>query len=100
MCPGDKIVYGIASANRDDSVHEDADEFRLDRPNWRDHVAFGGGSHICPGSSLARLEARIALETVLDRVDSIEVVDGWKWRKTPVFWANGPVDLPVRLLGR
>ena len=100
MCPGEKIVYGIASANRDDSVHDDADEFRLDRPNWRDHVAFGGGSHVCPGSSLARLEARVALETVLDRVDSIEVVDGWVWRKTPVFWANGPVDLPVRLVGR
>ena len=100
MCPGDKIVYGIASANRDDQVHEDSDEFRLDRMNWRDHVAFGGGSHICPGSALARLEARVALETVLDRVATIEIDRDWVWRKTPVFWANGPVDLRVHITAR
>jgi len=100
MCAGEKIVFGIAAANRDDAVHADADEFLLDRANWRDHVAFGGGSHVCPGSALARLEARVALETVLDRIDSFEVEPGWTWRKTPVFWANGPVDLPVRVAGR
>ncbi|MCU1399416.1 MAG: cytochrome, partial [Acidimicrobiales bacterium] len=100
MCPGEKIVYGIASANRDDAVHEDADEFRLDRSNWREHVAFGGGAHVCPGATLARLEARVTLETVLDRVESMTVEDGWVWRKTPVFWANGPVDLPVWIVGR
>ncbi|MCU1366629.1 MAG: hypothetical protein JWN39_2268 [Ilumatobacteraceae bacterium] len=100
MCPGEKIVYGIASANRDDAVHEHSDEFRLDRSNWREHVAFGGGAHVCPGSALARLEARVTLETVLDRVESMTVEDGWIWRKAPVFWANGPVDLPVRIVGR
>lgn len=100
MCAGEKIVFGIASANRDESIHADADEFILDRPNWRDHVAFGAGAHVCPGAALARLEARVALETVLDRIDSIEVEPGWTWTKTPVFWANGPVDLPVRVVGR
>jgi cytochrome P450 len=43
MCKGEKIVFGLASANRDESVHADPDEFRLDRPNWREHVAFGTG---------------------------------------------------------
>jgi cytochrome P450 len=99
MCEGEKIVFGLASANRDESVHADPDEFRLDRPNWREHVAFGGGSHVCPGSALARLEAKVVLETMLDRVDTLEVEDGWQWRKTPVFWGNGPVDLPVRITG-
>jgi NADH-quinone oxidoreductase subunit D len=36
----------------------------------------------------------------LDRVESVEPDAGWAWRKTPVFWANGPVDLPVQLTGR
>jgi cytochrome P450 len=99
MCPGEKIVFGIASANRDESIHDRADEFRLDRDNWREHVAFGGGSHVCPGSSLARLEARVVLEVVLDRVDTIAAQAGWDWRKTPVFWANGPVDLEVQVTG-
>jgi cytochrome P450 len=99
MCEGEKIVFGLASANRDESVHADPDEFRLDRPNWREHVAFGGGPHVCPGSALARVEAKVVLETMLDRVDTLEVEDGWTWRKTPVFWGNGPVDLPVRLTG-
>jgi cytochrome P450 len=100
MCVGEKIVFGIASANRDDTVHADADEFRLDRANFRDHVAFGGGAHVCPGSALARLEARVALETLLDRIESIEVEPDWTWRKTPVFWANGPVDLLVKVTPR
>ena len=99
MCEGEKIVFGLASANRDESVHADPDEFLLDRPNWREHVAFGGGPHVCPGSALARLEAKVVLETILDRVDVLEVEAGWVWRKTPVFWGNGPVDLPVRLSG-
>lgn len=100
MAPGEKIVFGVASANRDERVHDSPDEFRLDRPNFRDHVAFGGGPHICPGASLARLEARVALDTFLDRVGSAAPAEGWSRRKTPVFWANGPVDLPVALTAR
>ena len=97
MQPGEKIAFGVASANRDESKYDDPHNFRLDRPNWREHFAFGGGPHICPGASLARLEARVALETFLDRVTTAETEPGWTRRKTPVFWANGPVDLPVRL---
>lgn len=97
MCPGEKIAFGIASANRDERLFEDPESFRLDRPNWREHVAFGGGPHVCPGSSLARLEARVALDVFLDRVAAAELEPGYQWRKTPVFWANGPAELPVRL---
>ncbi len=99
MEPGEKVVFGVASANRDEAVHVDADSFRLDRTNFREHVAFGGGPHICPGASLARLEARVALESFLDRVTSVTPTADWTWRKTPVFWANGLVDLKVNLTG-
>jgi cytochrome P450 len=98
MCPGEKIVFGVASANRDESVFEAPEHFRLDRGNYRDHLAFGGGPHVCPGSALARLEARVVLETVLDELQEMSVEPGWQRRKVPVFWANGPVDLPVRVV--
>jgi cytochrome P450 len=97
MCPGEKIAFGIASANRDERYYDEPATFRLDRDNWREHVAFGGGPHVCPGASLARLEARVALDVFLDRVASASFAPGYAWRKTPVFWANGPAELPVVL---
>ena len=93
---GDRVVLAVASANRDRS--DEPDEFRLDRPDPRDHIAFGGGAHVCPGASLARLEARVAIETFLDRVAEVELDEGWHYSKVPVFWAQGPMALPVRLL--
>jgi cytochrome P450 len=98
MCPGEKIVFGLASANRDEATYDAPDRFDLTRPNWREHVAFGAGPHVCPGASLARLEAQVLLDTLLDRVDSISPEPGWVARKTPVFFANGPIDLPVRVV--
>jgi cytochrome P450 len=97
MCPGQKIAFGLASANRDERHYDGPDEFRLDRANWREHVAFGGGPHVCPGASLARLEARVALDVFLDLVATAQFQPGYVWRKTPVFWANGPAELPVEL---
>ena len=54
MCPGEKAVFGLASANRDETHFAHPDQFELDRGNWRDHIAFGAGPHVCPGASLAR----------------------------------------------
>ena len=56
MARGDWLSVSLASANRDETRYDQGDEFRLDRPDSRDHIAFGGGPHICPGASLARLE--------------------------------------------
>ena len=64
-CPlhaGDRVVFGLASANRDEAAHQDPTEVRLDRPRPRDHLAFGAGPHVCPGASLARLEAAAVLD--------------------------------------
>jgi hypothetical protein len=44
------------------------------------------------------MEARIALEVFVDRVESVSVLPGWHREKVPVFWANGPSTLPVRLV--
>jgi cytochrome P450 len=97
---GQKIVYAVASANRDEAVFPDSELFRLDRENGRDHLAFGDGPHVCPGQAIARLEARVVLEVFLARVARVEPEPGWQQRKVPIFWANGPIDLPVRVIGR
>jgi cytochrome P450 len=60
-------VLAWPAANRDPAVYEDADEIRLDRPNSRHHVGFGWGIHLCLGAPLARVEAKVAIETLLAR---------------------------------
>ena len=64
---GDRIVMGIASANRDESCYERSEEFRLDRAGEPEHLAFGAGPHQCAGMNLARMEGRIAISRFLAR---------------------------------
>ncbi len=96
---GAKVAFGLASANRDEQTYTTPDAFRIDRPSPKDHLAFGGGPHVCPGASLARLEGRIALEVFLDRVATATLDPGYEREPVPVFWANGPRHLPVTLTG-
>ena len=71
---GDRIIVWLGSANRDERRFEDADEFRPDRsPNQ--HLGFGHGTHYCLGAPLARLEAKIALTELLDRVENVRLAD-------------------------
>ena len=73
---GEPIALVYASANRDETVFEDASSFRLDRPNMKDSVAFGRGPHMCLGAALARLEMRVALEELLAHTPRGFVLDG------------------------
>ncbi len=95
---GERVLYSLASANRDERFYDDPNTFRLDRARPRDHVAFGAGPHVCPGAFLARMEAKVALETLLDRVERIELAPGYVFDPNPVFWALGPRTLRVRLV--
>jgi cytochrome P450 len=94
---GDKVVYGLASANRDECVHADADAFRLDRPEPRNHWSFGGGPRICPGASLARMEARVAVEVLLARTTAFALAPGARFQQVPAFFANGPAHVAVTI---
>jgi cytochrome P450 len=71
--PGEQVVMLYGAANRDERVFGDtAEELRLDRdPN--PHLAFGFGEHFCLGSALARLEARVLLEELMDRFSDWQV---------------------------
>ena len=97
LCPHDKVAFGLASANRDETHFDDSASFRLDREDPRGHLAFGGGPHVCPGASLARLEARVAVEVFLERVAAVRPVDPGRYEPVPVFWAHGPRALEVEL---
>ena len=66
-----QLLWG--SANRDADVFDNPDVIDLDRPNLRSHLAFGHGMHLCPGNHLARLEARVAFEELLERTTTIEL---------------------------
>ena len=61
------------AANRDPRHFEDPAEFRVDRGNAREHLAFGRGVHSCPGGPLARLETRVSIERLLDRTAEIGI---------------------------
>jgi cytochrome P450 len=66
VIPAGEVLYVVyASANRDGARFEDPEQYCPARPNVRQHLAFGQGAHFCPGSALARSEARIALELLL-----------------------------------
>ena len=76
LCEGDHIWLIFAAANRDPQMFSEPDTFSVDRENARDHLAFGHGEHFCIGAMLARLEARIAIEQILERMENIRLVDG------------------------
>ena len=61
------------AANRDPRLFECPDEFRVDRPNAKVHIAFGRGAHACPGGPLARVEGRVSIERILDRMRDIRL---------------------------
>jgi cytochrome P450 len=70
---GSNVLVMVGAANRDPHRFEDPAELRLDRPNLGEHVAFGRGIHACPGAPLARVEARISLERLLERLANIRI---------------------------
>ncbi|HET7798220.1 MAG TPA: cytochrome P450 [Nevskia sp.] len=71
---GDKLVMWYASGNRDERKFEQPDAFIIDRPNARQHMAFGFGVHRCMGNRLAELQLKILWEELLARFDNIQVV--------------------------
>lgn len=81
--PAGTIVMLLPGAsNRDPEKFDDPHEFQHDRRNVREHVAFGRGAHSCPGAPLARSEARISFNRILDRMADIRIDEA----------VHGPVD--------
>ena len=94
MKAGERVLLLFASANRDPEVFDRADEIVIDRRPNR-HLAFGAGIHTCPGMALAKLETKLAVETVLRRIPGFRV-DGEVTRTDPL--EGGGRHLGVRTL--
>ena len=62
-----------SAANRDPKRFECPSELRIDRKNARQNVAFARGAHSCHGGPLARIEGRVTIERILDRVNEIRL---------------------------
>jgi cytochrome P450 len=84
------------AANRDPRQFDDPAVFRLDRVNGRQHLGFGFGVHTCAGAPLARAEARVSLERILDRMADIRISDGEhgpiggrRYDYTPIYMLRG-----------
>jgi cytochrome P450 len=87
------IMVLFGSANRDSKQFPDADRFDIHRKS-QGHLAFGHGIHFCLGASLARLEARIAFETLLSRCNNLDL-DGSEVPMIDSIALRGPRSLPI-----
>jgi cytochrome P450 len=70
---GSTVMLLPGAVNRDPRKFDEPHEFHVDRPNVREHLAFGRGSHSCPGTPLARAEGRISMNRILDRMSGVRI---------------------------
>jgi cytochrome P450 len=100
IAAGTPVMLLNGAANRDPRRFECPAEFRVDRPNAQAHVAFGRGVHSCPGGPLARAEARISIDRILDRMENIRLSEehhgpdgAHRFRYEPTWILRGLTDL-------
>ena len=99
---GSTVMLLPGASNRDARKFKEPNEFRIDRPNVREHVAFGRGNHSCPGAPLARAEGRISLNRILDRMSDITILeeqhgppDARRYAYEPTWQMRGLTELHV-----
>ena len=90
---GDKVIMWYLSGNRDEAVFDNADKLVIDRPNARQHVAFGYGIHRCMGNRLAELQLKVLWEEILKRFRTVEVCGPVE--RVPSNFIRGIKTLPV-----
>lgn len=94
IAAGDRVFIALAGANRDPSRFEDPDRLDITRyPNR--HVAFGRGIHACLGAQLARLEMRLNLEGILERLPNLALAEGAELTYRSTIAARALEELPV-----
>lgn len=93
---GARVMVHYGSANRDAAAFERPDAYDPGREGLHRQLAFGKGIHFCVGAPLARIELRIALPLLLERLPGLRLAspDGLEWE--PIFFARGLARLPAR----
>ena len=99
---GTTVMLLLAAANRDPRRFDDPATFDVNRANARQHISFGRGIHTCPGAPLARAEARVCLERLLDRTSDIRISESQhgpagdrRYRYVPTFILRGLTKLHI-----
>ena len=95
MKKGDKVVLWYLSANRDESIFEDADSIRVDRENARRHLSFGYGIHRCVGARVAELQLHVLLEEMAKRRLRVNVLE--EPERVPACFVHGYRKMMVTL---
>ena len=97
---GGTVMVLAGAANHDPREFEDPGQLRLDRPNGRQHIAFGHGIHTCAGAPLARAETNVSLQRLLDRTSDIRISEehhgppgARRWRYSPLWMLRGLDEL-------
>ncbi|GAA4971064.1 steroid C26-monooxygenase Cyp142 [Yinghuangia aomiensis] len=91
---GETVLLLYGAANRDTELFTEPESFDAFRtPN--NHIAFGSGPHFCLGSSLARLEIRVAFEEILKRLPDLSLEEGAELRHHPSSFIRGIAEMPV-----
>lgn len=97
---GTILMLVNGAANRDPRQFANPAEFDLDRPNARTHIAFGRGVHACPGAPLARTEARVGIQRLLERTSNVGISEAAhgpegdrKFGYLPTFILRGLLEL-------
>jgi cytochrome P450 len=86
---GARVMVHFGSANRDDAVFAEPDCLRPARDDLGKHLAFGKGIHFCIGAPLARLELRIALPLLLERLPGLRLAPAETSEREQIFFARG-----------
>jgi len=92
---GSDLYVHYAAAQRDHAVFADPDVFDIDRPNVKQHFAFGKWTHMCLGAPLARLETRVALECFAERMANMRLVPDQFENVTPHMLTPGLSSLLI-----
>ena len=93
---GDAVSLVLAAAHRDPTAFACPYHLEIERPENR-HLGFGLGVHYCLGAPLARIEARVALETLLQRIPAPQLASSpaeLRWHTNPIL--HGLRRLPIR----
>jgi len=93
---GSAVLVALGSANRDEARYDDPDRYDIHRAGPLPHVAFGDGVHRCLGEHLARLEARVAFDALLDRVPDLALDDDGSDPHILGYAFRSPNRVPVR----
>ncbi len=96
---GTNVAVSVAAANRDPKRYPDPDRFDPARPNIA-HLTFGGGPHLCLGMHLARMEAAVAVNALLDRLPDLRLDRNAPPPQVVGMAFRSPAALPVEFSAR